>query len=72
MGVERRVWRQRGVVGEGGIVVGCDVPRDGGSESWRFDGGREHGGLLVWLGDDRGAESGLLAGGHCEGGCMRE
>ena len=34
VGVEGRVWRQRGVVGEGGIVVGGGVPGDGGSESW--------------------------------------
>lgn len=47
--VERRVWWQRGVVGEGCIVVGGGIPGDGGSEGWRVDGGGEHGGLLVWL-----------------------
>ena len=62
------MWWQRGVVGEGSIVVSGCVPRNGGCKSWRVDAGSwEHGGLFVGLGDDRGTECGLFVGSHCEG-----
>lgn len=71
--VEGRVRRERSVVCECSIVVGGSLPRDGGSEGWRVDAGSwEHGGLLVGLGDDRGAECGFLGGSHGECECDLE